>query len=270
VGLTICYEWRTRADVAAAHDLIRLAHNLALELPFDTVSEIFEQDPPHVSARFEHYTNSFRCGDLYLSRRRADGIEETVFVPARHAVFFQVYVQGAESASIGFASHPPVVIHHEDVVEVGSDGTERQRCRGEGDSIEYTTGRRGLYSWQSFCKTQYAGNPKLGGESNFLRAHLSLIELLDQIKAIGVDVAIHDDSEYANHRDVERLLQSLRDWDAIVARVVGQLSDSLGAESNSMLAPIKERPDFEHLEAKGIDLLRRLVARQQERKRDLP
>ena len=33
-----------------------------------------------------------------------------------------------------------------------------------------------------------------------------------------------------------------------------------------MIAPIKARPDFEHLEAKGIRVLRRLAARQRRRK----
>jgi hypothetical protein len=68
------------------------------------------------------------------------------------------------------------------------DGSEYGRRLGQGDPVEFPTRRRGYYSWHSFCKTQYAGNPKLGGEANFLRAHLSLIELLDQIKIAGVAV----------------------------------------------------------------------------------
>src|SRR5215471_21062180 len=76
---------------------------------------------------------------------------------------------------------------------------------GQGSPVEFPTRRRGYYSWHSFCKTQYAGNPKLGGEANFLKAHLSLIELLDQIQAAGVKVRIRDDSRYAKHRDVDRL-----------------------------------------------------------------
>lgn len=34
------------------------------------------------------------------------------------------------------------------------------------------------------------------------------------------------------------------------------------------MAPIKERPDFEHLEAKGISVLRKIAARQRRRKKD--
>src|SRR6185436_13588842 len=108
---------------------------------------------------------------------------------------------------------------------------------------------------------------KVGGEANFLKAHLSLIELLDQIEATGPRVRVRDDSKYARHRNVDRLLGSLRDWDALVANFAGKLGDALGGEAGSLVAPIKERPDFEHLEAKGIGVLKKLAARQRRRKK---
>jgi hypothetical protein len=158
-------------------------------------------------------------------------------------------------------------VHREDVIQRNRDGTERGRLEGRGDPIEFPTRRRGYYSWHSFCKTQYAGNPKLGGEANFLRAHLLLIELFDQIQASGATVQIRDDSRYAKHRDVDRLLGSLRDWNALVAQIVGRLGDVLQDQPGALAAPILDRPDFEHLEAKGIDLLKRLAARQRRRKK---
>jgi hypothetical protein len=240
---------------------------IALKLPFDDVSEIHEQDPPDGKFAFRPYDKDFSLGGLCLSRRRADGEEETVYVPALHELFFSVRVQGAESATIGLASHPPVVLHREDIIQRNKDGSECGRLFGQGDPIEYPTRRRGYYSWHSFCKTQYAGNPKLGGEANFLKAHLSLIELLDQIHAAGVKVRIRDDSRYAKHRNVDRLLNSLRDWDAIVANIVGNIGDAIGDQSGALIAPIKERPDFEHLEAKGIGVLRKMAARQRKRKK---
>src|SRR5207248_1290658 len=142
------------------------------------------------------------------------------------------------------------------------------RLLGRGDPVEFPTRRRGYYSWHSSCKTQYAGNPGFGGEANFLKAHLSLIELFDQIRAAGVNVRVRDDTRYAKHRDVDRLLRSLRKWDAIVANIVGTIGEALGDESGLMVAPIKERPDFEHLEAKGIDVLKKIAARQRRRKKD--
>jgi hypothetical protein len=268
MGLTVFYKWKTKTDVPAARRMIAKFRAIALKLPFDAVSEIHEQDPPDGKTAFCLYDHSFRQGELYLSRTRRDGDEETVQVPALHALFFYVHVKGAESASIGLASHPPVVVHRGDVIKRNKDGSEHTRFLGRGDPVEFPTRRRGYYSWHSFCKTQYAGNPKLGGEANFLKAHLSLIELLDQIQAAGVKVRIRDDSRYAKHRDVDRLLRSLRDWDAIVARFVGSMGDALGDKPGSLIAPIKERPDFEHLEAKGISVLRKIAARQRRRKKD--
>jgi hypothetical protein len=268
MGLTVYYDWKTKTDVNAARRLIAKFRAIALKLPFDEVSEIFEQNSPDAKSAFRKYDGPFRQGSLYLPRKRKDGEQETVHVPALHAVFFYVSVEGSESAPIGLESHPPVVQHREDVIERNKDGSERGRLIGQGNSIEFPTRRRGYYSWHSFCKTQYAGNPKLGGEANFLKAHLSLIELLDRIQAAGLKVRIRDDSRYAKHRDVDRLLSSLREWDAVVARIVGKFGDALGNESGALIAPIKERPDFEHFEAKGIGVLRKIAARQRRRKKD--
>jgi hypothetical protein len=268
MGLTVYYDWKTKADLPSARRLIAKFRASALKLPFDGVSEIHEQDPPDGKFAFRSNDRSFRQGALYLPRKRGDGDRETVHVPALHALFFHVRVRGAESAPIGLASHAPVVLHREDVIERNTDGSERGRRLGQGDPVEFATRRRGYYSWHSFCKTQYAGNPRLGGEANFLKAHLSLIELLDQIQRNDVKVRIRDDSRYAKHRDVDRLLRSVRDWDAIVARIAGSFADALGDESGSLIAPIKERPDFEHLEAQGIRVLRKLAARQRQRKKD--
>ena len=206
MGLTVYYNWKTKADLPRARRMIAKFRAIARTLPFDEVSEIYEQDPPDGKGAFSLYDHPFRHGGLYLPRTRRQGDPETVHVPALHALFFSVRVEGAESALIGLATHPPVVVHRADNIERNHDGSERARIMGQGEPVEFPTRRRGHYSWQSFCKTQYAGDPKLGGEANFLRAHLSLIELLDQIQTAGVKVHIRDDSGYAKHRDPERLL----------------------------------------------------------------
>ena len=35
------------------------------------------------------------------------------------------------------------------------------------------------WRWHSFCKTQYASDPRCGGVENFLRCHLCVVKLLD-------------------------------------------------------------------------------------------
>src|SRR5438094_1127065 len=117
MGMTVYYNWKSKIDLPSARRMIAKFRAIALKLPFDAVSEIYEQDPPDGKSAFSRYDHSFRQGDLYLSRTRADGEQETVCVPALHAVFFYVRVQGAESASIGLASHLPVVLHREDIIQ---------------------------------------------------------------------------------------------------------------------------------------------------------
>lgn len=268
MGLTIYYNWKTKSDASSARRTIAKLHRIAQKLPFDTVSEIFEQDPPDGKLAFELSDSEYPNGDIYLSRKRSDGNRELVHVPALHAVFFAVHIHGAETALIGLASHPPVVVHREDVIERREGGAECGRLLGRGDPVEFATRLRGSYSWHSFCKTQYAGNPKLGGEANFLKAHLSLIELLDQIQIAGLKVKVRDDSLYAKHRDANRLLESLRSWDGIVAHFVGGIKDALGKTAGKIVAPITDRPDFEHIEAKGFAELKKLAARQRRRKKD--
>jgi hypothetical protein len=54
---------------------------------------------------------------------------------------------------------------------------------------------------------------------------------------------------------------------AIVARITGTFQDALGDQPGVVMAPIKDRPDFEHLEAKGIKVLKKMAARQLKRKK---
>src|SRR4051812_20260325 len=116
MGLTVYYDWKTKIDFASARRTIAKCRSTAKKLPFDEVSAIYEQDAPDRKSAFRAYHGSFRQGDLYLPRSRGDGREELVHVPALHAMFFNVRIEGAESAYIGLASHPPVVLHREDII----------------------------------------------------------------------------------------------------------------------------------------------------------
>src|ERR1700730_13943026 len=111
MGLTVYYDWKTKTDLSSARRMIAKFRAVALKLPFDQVSEIHEQDPPDGKSEFRPCDQSFRQGELYLTRTRRDGDQETVQVPALHALFFYAHVRGAESAPVGLASHPPIVVH---------------------------------------------------------------------------------------------------------------------------------------------------------------
>jgi len=120
------------------------------------------------------------------------------------------------------------------------------------ETTETETGRQatGLsgWSWESFCKTQYASNPDAGGVANFVRCHLAVIRLLDHAKAMGILEAVQDESHFWENRDVKGLVETVGQWNAQIAGQVGQLYDGLGS---TISAPIAEYPNFEHLEAKG-------------------
>ncbi len=265
MGLTVYYELAIKTDADKARKLIKRMRAFACRLPFDSVSEIEEYDPPDGRLVFEQgdrkdgWGKPWTPGGLYLQRKRDDGLEELVNVPALHSLSFGANVRGSETASFGLASHPAVVVHHEDVVTQLELGGEERRV-GAGPAVEFPTRLRGWYSWHGFCKTQYAASPRYGGVENFLRAHLSIYKMLDECKRLGMRMKVRDDGKYNLKRDQGRLLKELARMDELVAGVVGSLGDVLGREgaggAKGFAAPIKDRPDYEHLEARGEKRLR--------------
>ena len=64
MGLTVYYDWKTKTDLPSARRLIAKFRAIALKLPFDEVSEIYEQDPPDGKSAFRPCDHSFRQGGL--------------------------------------------------------------------------------------------------------------------------------------------------------------------------------------------------------------
>lgn len=251
MGLTIYYRMKAKAGVKAAREMVRRLHSFVTSLPFDNVSPVIEYDPPDGVYVFEPAeAEGWKPGAVYLNRKREDGETELVNVPALHVVCFHANLRGSETASFGLASHPPVVVHREDVItKHGARGEDRHI--GAGPPIEFNTRLRGWYSWSHCVKTQYAGDPRLGGNENFLRAHHSVFAAVDECRRLGMKVRIRDDANYWRHRDDGKLLAELNRWDELVAGFAGRLTDALGSDPGTIVAPIKDRPDFEHLEARG-------------------
>lgn len=105
------------------------------------------------------------------------------------------------------------------------------------------------WSWQSWCKTQYASNY---GEENFLRCHESLIALLDAAQELGFGVEVHDETGYWDSRDKDALLARVTEMNRIIARFAGAFVDqtrAAGADSSEVHGAIFEHPDFERLES---------------------
>jgi hypothetical protein len=214
MGLTIHYE--LHADPCAptrARQLVERLHQRALDLPFAEVEDILE------------YT-----GDECDFRRREEGdpdrwllvqsmrLTDTDLVPPSHLIAFSTWpAKGCEQANFGLGMYP---------------------AAGPG------------WRWASFCKTQYASNPDYEGTANFLRAHLTVVRLLDHARELGILAAVKDESGFWEKRDAKNLVETVGRWNEMVAGLVGQYKDLLGEDG---VAEITRYPDFEHLEAKGRD-----------------
>jgi hypothetical protein len=123
-----------------------------------------------------------------------------------------------------------------------------------------TATRLSGWRWSGFCKTQYASDPKAGGVENFLRCHLSVVKMLDFIKQTGlVTVEVKDEGDYWKKRSLEALAKEVGEWNELVAGVVSDFRSV--AEGKTIDAPITGFPNFEHLEAKGLERLAELRRR---------
>ena len=104
--------------------------------------------------------------------------------------------------------------------------------------------------WGSFCKTQYANDPRVGGMRNFLRAHLSVCSILEKAQALGFQVHVSDEGHFWDKRDVKALAQEVGEWDQMIAGMFGMIKDAI-PDGLSAESSISGRPDFEQLETKA-------------------
>jgi hypothetical protein len=156
------------------------------------------------------------------------------FVQPRHLIAFTTLPgEGCEPANFGLCRYPASIT-------VDSKSARPRKCK--------VGVKLGGWTWASFCKTQYASNPELGGVQNFLQCHLLVIAILDRAKALGLLDEVRDEGGYWEHRDVSALGKEVGHWNALIAGFAGRLKDLIGDE---VAAAITQFPNFEHLEAEG-------------------
>ena len=235
MGLTIHYRLNTdRTEIEAIRSLVQEIRQAALQLPFQEVGEIieFRGDACKSEDRDEP--------DHWLKIQAGQYVQEEggffKVTPLHFIAFATTPGEGCEPANFGLARYPTFV-------NVGRSSPQRRRTNLTG------------WSWGSFCKTQYASNANCGGMPNFVRCHLCVIALLDELqKRQLVKVEVIDESDYWTHRDVRKLAEEVGVWNEGVAALVGQFKD--GLPGLPIEAPITQFADFEHLEAKGQDTLK--------------
>ena len=131
----------------------------------------------------------------------------------------------------------------------------------------------GCWRFSSFCKTQYASDPKCGGIGNFLRCHLSVIRMLEYAQELGIQVDIDDEGHfgsahysddwrearaagreptYVDHpatHSINELVQQVGGYNKLIAGFAGMMREAAGAKGMEMESPIFQFPNYEHLEA---------------------
>lgn len=109
-------------------------------------------------------------------------------------------------------------------------------------------------AWSSFCKTQYANDPRVGGWANFQRAHLSVLAILEHLQQIGFNVQVDDESGFWESRDVAALARTVGQWDAMIAGMAGVFKDMAEVNGQGFDSAVLGRADFEHLEAQAMKI----------------
>lgn len=128
-------------------------------------------------------------------------------------------------------------------------------CRYPDRVPDHATGRMRAVrrrGWRlgGFCKTQYAS---LHGWEHFRRCHLAVVDLLGAFRRLGLRVWLMDEGNYWPDRDEAELRRSVDQMNRIVAGFAGALRDATDEDGRAPVqSPIFAHPQFEHLEAEGV------------------
>jgi hypothetical protein len=232
MGMTIHYSLNARVrSLRQATQLMEQLRGKALDLPFKEVGEVVV-----LAGRECEYQNRDRDDPLRWLLKQAghfviDGNEHYEVRPDQLVAFSTWPGEGCEQANFGLAMYPKAA--------------EVQDWSGKKKTLATGIER---WSWKSFCKTEYASDPALGGIENFLRCHLSVIHVLDHAQTLGILKEVSDEGSYWEKRDVRSLAEEVVQWNQQIAGLAGKMKDLLGGDVE---AAIMKFQNFEHLEAEG-------------------
>jgi hypothetical protein len=244
MGLTIHYSFKAQGSEVQARKLIHALHQTAQDLPFQELGEVVELSGEQCNFNKRDTDDPLRWlliqagGSVKVksSPRVAKG-EWGDFcftaLPTQVMAFKAWPGEGCEDSNFGLCKYPAVI--------ETTDGPHKTNLFG--------------WRWSSFCKTQYASDPKLGGVTNFLQCHLTVIALLDKAKELGCLKCVSDEGHFWEKRDLEALGKEIGSWNEMMAAFGGCLKDMAGDYSGMIEMPISQFPNFEKLEAAGQDKL---------------
>jgi len=239
MGLTIHYELKTKGGIKNVREFLKALREKAMDLPFKEVGEVIE-----LKGDACNYNNVTEDDLRWMLIQATQTVPDPAIegrshqILPNHVIAFITWPgPGCEAANFGLCQYPGSIVipYKQDLWGISS--TKRIR-----------TGFAGKWCWQSFCKTQYASDPRCGGVEHFLRCHLMVVKMLDHAKSLGILSSVSDEGEYWERRSLEALAVQVGEWNGMIAKFAGQLKDQLG-EDQEMVAPITKYPNFEHLEA---------------------
>jgi hypothetical protein len=219
--------WRIESKTKTK-TLIERMRQRALDLPFIAVGEVVRLvgEETHIT---DEDDDPWHCLKLMAHDWLWTDDDEPWLCPPNEIVGFQIEVApGCDPAAIYFACYPTGMLTENGV---------------------WLPTTRPTWSGQAQCDTQFASHPDCGGVANFVRAHGALCRLLDYAKELGILAYITDEGFFFDDRNVSALVTRINDYNAYTAAFVGAWKDS-GRRSTS---PILTYPNFEHLEAKGLE-----------------
>jgi hypothetical protein len=242
MGLTIHYKLKAKGSEALAKKLVESLHQAAHDLPFKEIGDIVDLSGSDCDYEKREQDDPLRwlliqAGEnLRLKNNRPIGADEKadswISVSPKRMIAFTAWPgDGCEESNIGLCQYPAEIFSP-------NLGTLKTRMSG--------------WSWSSFCKTQYASDPKCGGVENFLRCHLTVIAFLDKAKELGCLDEVSDEGKFWDNRDVKALVPEIESWNGMIAAFAGQLKDTLG---DGLDAPITQFSNFEQLELAGQNQL---------------
>ena len=239
MGLTIHYSFKAPGSDAQARKLVQALHQTAQDLPFKELGQVVELAGAQCDADKRASDDRLRwlliqatgSAEFKPQGRNRDSSYSTWYnvVPSRLIAFDTWPGKGCEAANFGLCQYPPVIQTNHGPLRTGLSG----------------------WCWGSFCKTQYASNPKCGGVANFLRCHLTVVAMLDKAKELGCLERVSDEGGFWEKRDLPALVQEIGSWNEMIAAFGGKLKDLLGDGPVGLESAIAQYPNFEQLEAAG-------------------
>ena len=227
MGLTVYYNLALPGDRPEARvcGILEALQETALELAVEEITPLRRIEAADCEAFEQQEVDLDWLVRCFAARTLEDPRDSrgALSVPPIIAYGFAAVVGHCEPVILGLGRYPRTI------KEAGTD---------------LPTGLEG-WSWHACTKTQYAS---VRGTDHFVRCHRAVIALLDAARALGLEVEVRDDSGYWEHRDEGRLVESVKNWNSIVARIAGRVADGVEATGVEVDSAVFHHPDFERLE----------------------